>query len=570
MAKITVAGRQVEVSETAVDRAIAYFAPIHAARRLYARGAMALAGGYSGGRRDKRSTSAWQPKGNSADADLLPDLPTLRERSRDLVRNAPLAAGALNTVATNVVGTGLLLKSRPHREVLGWTEKQAAEWRQATEREWRLWADSSDCDITRAQDFYGLQDLVLRSHMENGDVLTLLPFVNRRGRVYQLAVQLIEADRLCNKDSAADTPTLAGGVRMDGAGAPVAYQVLNSHPGDRTVVKREWTEYAAFGASTGRRNVLHHYSKRRIGQTRGAPYFAPVIEAFKSIDRYTEAEIFAAVASAMFAIVTKTEDRSGLGPLESAVTGVTPTSGTSDTAKGSDWDGTITPGLTIDLGKDESVEAFKSEGRPNPQFDPFVQAILRQVGVALELPFEVLIKHFTASYSAARSSLLEAWKFYRVRRAWLAGSFCQPVYEAWMEEAVALGRIDAPGFFDDPLLRRAYCGAVWHGDGPGSIDPMKEASAVEKRLSINLRTLEQEIAEDSGGDVGEVLEQRGRERAMAKQFGAEEPAPAPAAPAPADGTAAEVDPIEAATVGLATELAGTVMASLKADTAAKD
>ncbi len=170
-----------------------------------------------------------------------------------------------------------------------------------------------------------------------------------------------------------------------------------------------------------------------------------------------------------------------------------------------------------------------------------MQAILRQVGVALELPFEVLIKHFTASYSAARSSLLEAWKFYRVRRSWLAGSFCQPVYEAWMEEAVALGRIDAPGFFDDPLLRRAYCGAVWHGDGPGSIDPLKEASAVEKRLSINLRTLDQEIAEDSGGDVGEVLEQRGRERALEKKYGIEPTATTKGAP---PGAAESGDPVQ--------------------------
>jgi len=313
-----------------------------------------------------------------------------------------------------------------------------------------------------------------------------------------------------------------------------------------------WTEYAAFGSKTGRRNVLHHYSKRRIGQTRGAPYFAPVIQAFKQIDRYTEAEIFAAVASAMFAIVTKTEDRSGPSPLESAVTGQTPTS--TDTPKGSDWDGTLTPGLTIDLGKNESVETFKSEGRPNPQFDPFVQAVLRQVGVALELPFEVLIKHFTASYSAARSSLLEAWKFYRVRRSWLAASFCQPIYEAWLEEAVALGRVDAPGFFDDPMLRRAYCGAAWHGDGPGSIDPLKEASAVAKRLENNLRTLEQEIAEDSGLDYREVLEQRGRERAMEKEYGVVPPDSSAAAGAAPGGDPAAPDPAEAAVVALASSL----------------
>ena len=48
----------------------------------------------------------------SADADLLPALPELRNRSRDLARNNPLAGGAINTVVTNVIGTGRRL-SRP-------------------------------------------------------------------------------------------------------------------------------------------------------------------------------------------------------------------------------------------------------------------------------------------------------------------------------------------------------------------------------------------------------------------------------------------------------------------------
>jgi len=67
---------------------------------------------------------------------------------------------------------------------------------------------------------------------------------------------------------------------------------------------------------------------------------------------------------------------------------------------------------------------------------------------------EVLIKHFTASYSAARASLLEAWKFYLNRRHWFAAGFCQPIFEAWFAEAVSLGRIPAPGF-DMPDLRKA-------------------------------------------------------------------------------------------------------------------
>ena len=70
---------------------------------------------------------------------------------------------------------------------------------------------------------------------------------------------------------------------------------------------------------------------------------------------------------------------------------------------------------------------------------------MRQIGMALNVPHEVLTKHFQASYSAARAALLDAWRTFRIRRDWLARRFCQPVYEEWLADAVASGLISAPG-----------------------------------------------------------------------------------------------------------------------------
>jgi hypothetical protein len=108
-------------------------------------------------------------------ADLLPDLATLRQRSRDLVRNTPIAGGALNTAALNVVGTGLMLKPNPDREALGWSEEQAAPGARASSANGAVVRDAA-CDVTRTQTFYGLQDLAFRSAFENGDALALLPY----------------------------------------------------------------------------------------------------------------------------------------------------------------------------------------------------------------------------------------------------------------------------------------------------------------------------------------------------------------------------------------------------------
>ena len=54
-------------------------------------------------------------------------------------------------------------------------------------------------------------------------------------------------------------------------------------------------------------------------------------------------------------------------------------------------------------------------------------------------------------------------------REWLSRDFCQSIYEEWMAEAVAKGRIKAPGFFSDPLRRKAYCKAEWNGPARGKM-----------------------------------------------------------------------------------------------------
>lgn len=46
-------------------------------------------------------------------------------------------------------------------------------------------------------------------------------------------------------------------------------------------------------------------------------------------------------------------------------------------------------------------------GRPNPNFDPFVIAVLKQIGAALEIPYEILIMAFSSNYSASRAAILE-------------------------------------------------------------------------------------------------------------------------------------------------------------------
>ena len=519
--------KTLSVEENLIDRAIRYLDPARANKRVAARFSAVVAGGYIGASTTRRPTLSWRAQKGDADAVILSDLPTLRERSRDLMRNAPLACGAVSTVITNVIGPGLRHKSRIDRDGLKMTEEQADAWEAAVDREWLLWSESPECDLARTLRFKEIAELAFRQALENGDVFALMPNLVRPGSPYGLKIQLIEGDRVCNKGGGADTAELAGGVERDRNGAPVAYHILNQHPGSAYYrpAERSWATVQAFG-KTGRRNVIHLFKTLRPGQSRGVPYLAPVIEPLKQLDRYTEAEIMAAVVSGMFTVFVKSETGgTTLSPME-------PTAEVGGASTDDDFK--LASGAILNLAKGEEIQSANPT-RPNTGFDPFVMAVLRQVGVALELPFEVLVKHFTASYSAARSALNEAWKFFRSRREWIAQSFCQVVYENWMDEAVAMGRVKAPGYFADPLIRQAYLWADWIGPAPGQIDPLKEITAAEKRVALTVSTRLEETMALTGGDWEDNMRQLAKEQRMLKEAGISAPAAQPADPGKGNG-----------------------------------
>jgi len=115
-----------------------------------------------------------------------------------------------------------------------------------------------------------------------------------------------------------------------------------------------------------------------------------------------------------------------------------------------------------------------------------------------------------------------------MRRVWLVDDFCQPTYEAWLAEAVAIGRIKAPGFFTDPLIRAAWCGTRWDGPAQTHLDPQKEAVANETAVKHGWKTNEQVTREYYGGNWEENVEILKREEELKPSATPSEPPAAPA------------------------------------------
>ena len=492
------------IQQNLLDKAIAYVSPKLAQQRLASRAQLALAGGYSGARMDRAALARWNPGAGSATADIITDLPMLRSRSRDQMRNAPVAVGAINTACSHVVGTGMSLTPSVNAEFLGLSDDEAQAWNADTALRFHTWANSQDADSARQLNFYGLQDLALRTVLESGDAFVVTPRLVRNGAA-KLALQLLEADRVSNPNRRADSDTVIDGVEVDPSTMEaLAYHVSNRHPGDvRTTGQLTWQRIAARGANTGRRNVLHLFKPLRPGQVRGVPWIAPILEPLKQLNRYTDAELKAAVDSAIFSVFVKMDHTAFEQVFDTDAQGAI-------VQNAGKWTGELESGKAINLLPGESIET-NTPGRPNPQFDPFIMSILRQIGMALELPYEVLVMHYQSSYSAARAALLMAWKFFRSRRDWLATNLCQPVYELWLADEIAEGRISAPGYFQDDVVKAAWLSAMWTGDGPGSIDPQKEVAAAQERVDMGISTLESESINFDGIGWAQKHKQRVRE-----------------------------------------------------------
>lgn len=500
-----------------IDKTIAVFSPQKALKRTIARKKIELLNsGYSNGgaSKTKKSLRGWISSGGSTKEDIDDNLKTLRERSRDLYMNTPLATGALKTIRTNAVGEGLRLNAQIDYEFLGLTEEQADEWETTAEREFELWSESLMCDAMQMHDFYELQQLAFLSCLMSGEVFTLLPYRENLQNPYSLRIQLIESDRISTPDKYINNPNIINGVELGKYGEVVAYHISKNHPLSTNAIRNEWIRVEKFGKKTGRQNVLHLMQSERPEQRRGVPILSPVIESLKQLDRYTEAELMAALVSSLFTVFIETNDSGGDNgpPFGDAI----PDEEQVDSEDEMSYE--MGPGSIISLAEGEKANVA-NPARNNASFDPFVTAVCKQMGAALELPYEVLLKHFTASYSASRGALLEAWKMFKMQRNFISKRFCQPIYEEFLTEAVLLGRIKAPGFLEDPMIRKAYSRAEWNGPSQGQLDPLKEVNAAIKRVEHGFSTRTKEAIELTGTDFWRNHALRVREEEARREAG---------------------------------------------------
>lgn len=254
---------------------------------------------YEGGRRN-RHTDGWQAGSSSADGQIGPAVALLRERMRDLVRNNPHAAMAVQVLVNNMVGSGIRPRAKTGSKALN----------KKVDALWDIW--SRQADAHGHGDVYGLMALAVREMIEGGDCFAV-PHFGRVGNgqaLVPLQIELREADHLdVGKNALLEGGgEIRDGIEYDAKGRRVALWLFDHHPGDNRMMR--WTKDSRRSPLD---RVAHLFERQRV-QSRGVPWGAPSLIDMRHFDDWRQTELVRKKTEACLAGVVVSDEEPATGP----------------------------------------------------------------------------------------------------------------------------------------------------------------------------------------------------------------------------------------------------------------
>lgn len=461
-----------------IDQAIGVFAPEAELARIKSRMTSTRLRSYEASKKGRR-TENWRTPNMSVNDLLRGGLPTLRARARDLSRNNPWGVRAINTIATNAVGSGII----PQARAMQAGQKKIA---RSLEEAWIEWGDETICDNGERMDFYGIQNLAMRTIAESGSVL-----IRRRRRMSKdslpvpIQLEVLEPDFLDTKKDGNLTNgnRIVHGVEFDRLGRRVAYHLYPEHPHDRTTVQYQSKRVPAA-------DILHIFHTLRAGQADGVPWGASCILRLRDLDEFEDAQLIQQkIASCFVAFVHDIEsleditgDEDRRDALERFEPGVIEH---------------LEPGKTVTFGQPPSAE---EGGLPT--------RVLRSVAAGYGVTYEALTGDYSqVNFSSARMGWLE---FQRNLDVWqnqmIIPLLCKGVWRWFVEAANVAGRVSG------------YTPAVWTPPRREMIDPVKETNALSSQVK-NGFTSRTQVIKQLGRDPADVYAEIAEDNKLADEKG---------------------------------------------------
>lgn len=412
-----------------------------------------------------RRTDGWRTPSTSANSANAPALVTLRNRSRDLVRNNPYAAGAIDTIESNVIGTGIIPEPK------GRSAKSTKDIKAL----WEEWGESTDCDADGLLNFYGLQGLIMRTIAESGECLIRRlhrPSGNKLPVPMQL--QVLEPDFIdVTKNGEVNGGYILQGVEFNSSGKRVGYWLFPQHPGD---IGYSGRSINIVSTRVDAADILHLYRVDRAGQVRGIPWGTSIIVKLRDYDELEDAHLVRSKVAACFSAFVYDREE----PL--------------DGVKSSETIGTeLEPGAIEILPPGKEI-VFPTV--PSVSDDGHSSRVLHAVAKGFGVTYEALTGDFSAvNFSSGRMGWLE---FQRNIEKWrwnmLVPRLCVPVWR-WFREAAYL---EGYSSLDST--------ATWTPPRREMIDPSREIPAIRNAIRSGIKTLSEAIREQGNDPEALLLE----------------------------------------------------------------
>lgn len=417
--------------------------------------------------------------------EVIQDLKVLRNRSRTLFRDNPLAKRYGWMFAENVSGhQGFLLTPR----ALSGDENDRALNAKIADA-WTIQCEPTNCTLDGRLGWADLLQYLDRIEPMDGEILLRL-YPGAPDTACRFAVQVLDPDQLdvdYRVQRTANGNEIVQGVELNPYGRPVAYWIWDRHPRDplRGERKRVPAEF-----------IIHDFIPFRPGAARGIPWLHAAIECAHMLGGYAEAElVIARLAAAKGGYWKPTAEDDG-----------------EDEETDPELPSEAQPGL-FDVAPPGWEFASYGDEHPNSQFGPFQKIVTRWIAAAGNVAYSSLSGDLEAvNFSSIRAGLLSERDFYRMRHQRRIAAICQRVYRAWLPMAQLSGVL--PISATD--LKRAER-VQWRARGFPWVDPEKDirAAAMEVSMATLSRT---QIAAERGRDFEEVLEQIADEIALAKEY----------------------------------------------------
>lgn len=439
-----------------LDKTISFISPKAGLKRAQHRAAMNLIRrGYEGARRDRR-TEGWRVAADEDQANLS-ELSLLKARSRDLFRNNPYAFRAHNAVAHNTTGTGILPAINDDR----------------VKRIWKEWAEDTRCDFDGHFDFYGLQNLAMKTMSVHGECLVLRIRTRGTNRV-PLELKVISTRYLDASRDVDETPSggyISGGIEYGADGKRKGYWIHKKDPQLSHFLDSQFWKVD---------DVIHLFQIDEPGQNRGVPFGTPSLMALRDFDDYADAQLMRQKIAACFSVFVTKSDADGFG----------------DIAAEEERLEKVEPGIIEHLEPGKQV-TFAAPP-PAEGYGEYSRNILTGTASGFGITYEAMTGDLSnVNFSSGRLGWLE---MHRMVESWqwfiIIPKLCKRVWEWFTDAAVLAGRLPAS----------AAVPVEWTAPRRQMIDPVKETRGLVEQVRAGFISW-QEAVRQMGYTPEEILEE---------------------------------------------------------------